>query len=398
MAHPNSWEDWEDWQDWGEPNRYGYYGLNCKNRPSGTGTTHSNRREQRRYLQWENLTKATPDTEESLASQAAALEKAAAKAKKKLEEMKKKRKKKRKKRKKMKMMTCLLPQNPMWTTGRAKKRSPARRCFGKGTWGSFGKGWQHNQKGKEGQAWPEGTASGGKPFGKGAKNKARTRWAFGKGPQSPKEVFGKGLQRRFCTASSKVFGKGQQSRFCRASIRVFGKGPNGSVFEASSQKPSQSQAGGSKAFGKGQKTQGHLCGGLAQHPEDQRPGARKPHPGLKAAVQGMPPSPHSKLCGKSQKRKTGHLGCLELLAQGPVPPGPSPLHLPKDWTWWKVALLLEPWGHCHLWWLTRGGQGVHAEWLDGLCHLHQVVQAWWSASKFGFQQLCRGSGGLPLDI
>ena len=87
----DDWDDWEDWQDWGEPNRYGFYGLNCKNRPSGTGTTHSNRREARRNLQWDNLTKAVPDTEETLASQAAALEKAAEKAKKKLEEMKKKR-------------------------------------------------------------------------------------------------------------------------------------------------------------------------------------------------------------------------------------------------------------------------------------------------------------------
>ena len=84
------WEDWQGWEGWGQPNRWGLYGLNCKNRPSGTGTTHSNRREQRRHLQWENLTKATPDTEESLASQAAALEKAAEKAKQRLQEMKKK--------------------------------------------------------------------------------------------------------------------------------------------------------------------------------------------------------------------------------------------------------------------------------------------------------------------
>ena len=95
MAQQDAWDDWEDWEDWqgweswGQPNRWGLYGLNCKNRPSGTGTTHSNRREQRRHLQWDSLTRATPDTEESLASQAAALEKAAEKAKQKLEEMKK---------------------------------------------------------------------------------------------------------------------------------------------------------------------------------------------------------------------------------------------------------------------------------------------------------------------
>ena len=106
----DDWDDWEDWQDWGEPNRYGFYGLNCKNRPSGTGTTHANRREARRNLQWDTLTKAAPDTEQSLASQAAALEKAAGKARKKLDEMKKKgRMKKRKKRKKRKKSKPLLP-------------------------------------------------------------------------------------------------------------------------------------------------------------------------------------------------------------------------------------------------------------------------------------------------
>ena len=133
MAHPNSWEDWEDWQDWGEPNRYGYYGLNCKNRPSGTGTTHSNRREQRRSLQWENLTKATPDTEESLASQAAALEKAAAKAKKKLEEMKKKKEEEEEEEEdEDDDMSSSSKPNVNYRKGK-KKDVQARRCFGKGT-------------------------------------------------------------------------------------------------------------------------------------------------------------------------------------------------------------------------------------------------------------------------
>lgn len=38
-AMAGEWEDWEDWEDWGPPNRYGYYGSNCKNTPSGSGTT-----------------------------------------------------------------------------------------------------------------------------------------------------------------------------------------------------------------------------------------------------------------------------------------------------------------------------------------------------------------------
>ena len=82
---------WENWEERGAPNRYGYYGLNCKNKPSGTGTTHSNRKAQRAHLQWSNLPTAEPDTEESLLEQAAALDKAAKKAKAKVEELKKKR-------------------------------------------------------------------------------------------------------------------------------------------------------------------------------------------------------------------------------------------------------------------------------------------------------------------
>jgi len=61
----------------GPPTRYGYYGLNCKNKPSGSGTTHSNRNAQTAHKQWSNLIIARPDAEESLVEQAAALEKAA---------------------------------------------------------------------------------------------------------------------------------------------------------------------------------------------------------------------------------------------------------------------------------------------------------------------------------
>lgn len=78
------WKDWEDWQDWGPPTRYGYYGLNCKNKPSGSGTTYSNGNGQTAHKQWSNLIIARPDAEESLVEQAAALEKAAKKAKVKL--------------------------------------------------------------------------------------------------------------------------------------------------------------------------------------------------------------------------------------------------------------------------------------------------------------------------
>ena len=132
----DDWDDWEDWQDWGEPNRYGFYGLNCKNRPSGTGTTHSNRREARRNLQWDNLTKAVPDTEETLASQAAALEKAAEKAKKKLEEMKKKgRRRGRRGRRGLFFHQCELQGQKKEAEVQVHQKS----CFGKGSRKCFGK-------------------------------------------------------------------------------------------------------------------------------------------------------------------------------------------------------------------------------------------------------------------
>ena len=73
---------------WGQPNRYGYYGLNCKMRPKGSGTTHSNRREQRKALQWEYLEQQDP--EENLEEHLKALEKAKERAQQRLEEVKKK--------------------------------------------------------------------------------------------------------------------------------------------------------------------------------------------------------------------------------------------------------------------------------------------------------------------
>ena len=73
---------------WGQPNRYGYYGLNCKMRPAGAGTTHSNRREARKALPWEYLEEEDP--EENLENHLKALEKAQQRAKQRLEELKKK--------------------------------------------------------------------------------------------------------------------------------------------------------------------------------------------------------------------------------------------------------------------------------------------------------------------
>ena len=72
------------------PNKWGYQGFNCKWLPSGSGTTHANRREQRRQKQWDWMAQHQPDSEASLAEQAAALEKAALKAKQKLEELQEK--------------------------------------------------------------------------------------------------------------------------------------------------------------------------------------------------------------------------------------------------------------------------------------------------------------------
>ena len=71
-------------------NKWGYEGWNCKWRPAGTGTTHSNRREQRRHLQWENLVQKEPDNAENMEDHLQALEKATQKAKEKLQELKKK--------------------------------------------------------------------------------------------------------------------------------------------------------------------------------------------------------------------------------------------------------------------------------------------------------------------
>ena len=176
MAHPNSWEDWEDWQDWGEPNRYGYYGLNCKNRPSGTGTTHSNRREQRRSLQWENLTKATPDTEESLASQAAALEKAAAKAKKKLEEMKKKKEEEEEEEEEDEDddMSSSSKSNVNYRNGKKKKPRPGG-ALEKVPESALGKADSTIRRGRGAKHGQKELLLEESPLEKGAKNKARTR-------------------------------------------------------------------------------------------------------------------------------------------------------------------------------------------------------------------------------
>ena len=44
-----------------KPNKWGWYGYNCKGWVSGTGTTHQNRRDQRRHLQWDSLEKEDPN-------------------------------------------------------------------------------------------------------------------------------------------------------------------------------------------------------------------------------------------------------------------------------------------------------------------------------------------------
>ena len=54
-----------------KPNKWGYEGWDCKWEPSGSGTTHENRRAQRKHLQWEEqslwkrtkkLRRSTPTT------------------------------------------------------------------------------------------------------------------------------------------------------------------------------------------------------------------------------------------------------------------------------------------------------------------------------------------------
>ena len=71
-----------------KPNKWGYEGWKCKWKPSGSGTTHANRRAQRKHLQWEELEVKEPDTEEAVEDHVNALEKAAKKARERLEELK----------------------------------------------------------------------------------------------------------------------------------------------------------------------------------------------------------------------------------------------------------------------------------------------------------------------
>ena len=71
-----------------KPNKWGYEGWDCKWEPSGSGTTHENRRAQRKHLQWEELEVKEPDTEEAVEDHVNALEKAAKKARERLEELK----------------------------------------------------------------------------------------------------------------------------------------------------------------------------------------------------------------------------------------------------------------------------------------------------------------------
>ena len=83
-----------DWRPWGygdwTPNKYGYYGLNCKMKVRGSGTTHSNRRELRKHLQWENMATEDPASEACLEKHVENLKKAQEKAEKKLKDARQK--------------------------------------------------------------------------------------------------------------------------------------------------------------------------------------------------------------------------------------------------------------------------------------------------------------------
>ena len=73
-----------------KPNKWGWYGYNCKGWESGSGTTHQNRRDQRRHLQWDSLEKEDPNSEECLEKHLELLTKAQEKAQKKLKEAREK--------------------------------------------------------------------------------------------------------------------------------------------------------------------------------------------------------------------------------------------------------------------------------------------------------------------
>ena len=73
-----------------KPNKWGWYGYNCKGWESGSGTTHQNRRDQRRHLQWDSLEKEDPNSEECLGKHLELLTKAQEKAQKKLKEAREK--------------------------------------------------------------------------------------------------------------------------------------------------------------------------------------------------------------------------------------------------------------------------------------------------------------------
>ena len=108
------------------PNKWGYQGFNCKWRPSGSGTTHATRREQRRQKQWEWLQQHEPDTEDTLQKQLTALEKAAEKAQQRLKEMQEKKGKQTRKRRRN-IATPTIPQV-------LQKRLPKRARAKQGQW------------------------------------------------------------------------------------------------------------------------------------------------------------------------------------------------------------------------------------------------------------------------
>ena len=251
MAHPNSWEDWEDWQDWGEPNRYGYYGLNCKNRPSGTGTTHSNRREQRRSLQWENLTKATPDTEESLASQAAALEKAAAKAKKKLEEMKKK-KEEEEEEDEDDDMSSSSKSNVNYRKGKKKKPRPGG-ALEKVPESALGKADSTIRRGRRAKHGQKELLLEESPLEKGHKTKQEQDEPLEKDPKAPKKSLEKDCKGGSAQPAAKSLEKDSKADSAEPASGSLEKDPKGVCLKPASKNPPKAKLVAAKPLEKGKK-------------------------------------------------------------------------------------------------------------------------------------------------
>lgn len=177
------------------PNKWRYAGLNCKMKPRGTGTTHSNRRENSRSLQWQNLEVAEPDPASAMEEHMKVLEKAAKKAAEKYKAFRRRRKtRKRKGRNSL----FLLPQTPAPWLLRSKQKRGSRAC---------------TEQGKPRMAIL--TRSWGAGLGEGKQQSLQPRvqiffWF---------QVFGKG-QKSYILCCQ-IFGKGQKGHLW---LQVFGKG------------------------------------------------------------------------------------------------------------------------------------------------------------------------------